>query len=248
MHTLTGIVSRFKDQLALNILRRATERSHHRGLPGQESQTSKALEGLCSMVGPLDDHELDAQVAKRINQAAALEACNVPADAIDVLCHASMRGALGRQDIEQLREGLATLAADGHEPQKCLGCSQPLKDCCLTSKEREARRVEFASEDSAAVPDAATEGRLTQAELEDIAETHAFCEDRLFIETELVDEIRAERDAATAAIERVAKIHGPSDEFPAGCDYCERLTPCSTRAALDGAPEPEVIPVEGESK
>lgn len=59
-----------------------------------------------------------------------------------------------------------------------------------------------------------------------------------FIQKRAADELEAERDAALAAVERVAKIHGPSEEFPAGCDYCERLTPCSTRAALDGAPEP----------
>lgn len=51
----------------------------------------------------------------------------------------------------------------------------------------------------ATVPDAATEGRLTQAELEDIAETHAFCADRLLIETELVEELEAELEKVKAA-------------------------------------------------
>lgn len=102
-----GIVSRFKDQLALNVLQRAAERSRHRGLSDQESQTSKAVHGLRGMISAPSHREADALVAKRINQAAALEACNVPADAIDVLCRASLRGALGRQGIEQLRERLA---------------------------------------------------------------------------------------------------------------------------------------------
>lgn len=102
MHTLTGIVSRFKDQLALNILRRATERSHHRGLSGQESQTSKAVHGLRGMISAPSHQEADARVAKRINQAAALEACSVPAEAIDMLCNAALRGSLGKHEIDEI--------------------------------------------------------------------------------------------------------------------------------------------------
>lgn len=71
-----------------------------------------------------------------------------------------------------------------------------------------------------------------------IIESHT-CGENVELAYRRAIEAQRERDAALAAVERVAKIHGPSDEFPAGCDYCERLTPCSTRVALDGAPEPE---------
>lgn len=68
----------------------------------------------------------------------------------------------------------------------------------------------------------------------------------------------AERDAALAAIERMAALHIESDwkcgnprhtnpeigcpECYTECETCDRTYPCDTRAALDGAPEPEVKP------
>ena len=60
----------------------------------------------------------------------------------------------------------------------------------------------------------------------------------------------AERDAALAAIERVRALHhetyaNTSDEAWKRnqiCAHCGYVFPCDTRAALDGAPEPEVKP------
>lgn len=68
----------------------------------------------------------------------------------------------------------------------------------------------------------------------------------------------AERDAALEAIERVAALHVESDwkcgnprhrnpetccpECYTECETCDRTYPCDTRAALDGAPEPEEKP------
>ena len=64
------------------------------------------------------------------------------------------------------------------------------------------------------------------------------------------DHAEAERDAALAAVERVRAIHMPftHPQFPGDRVYCkgcavagrgEKSWPCETRAALDGAPEPE---------
>lgn len=56
--------------------------------------------------------------------------------------------------------------------------------------------------------------------------------------------VKAERDAALAAIERVRAMHTPT--LPGygmkSCVHDGRAWPCPTRAALDGAPEPEVKP------
>ena len=70
--------------------------------------------------------------------------------------------------------------------------------------------------------------------------------------------VKAESDAALAAIERVAALHIESDwkcgnprhtnpeigcpECYTECETCDRTYPCDTRAALDGAPEPEEKP------
>ena len=57
--------------------------------------------------------------------------------------------------------------------------------------------------------------------------------------------VRVERDAALAAVERVRAIHqkrGASWPHNGGtyvCDADNKLWPCPTVAALDGAPEPE---------
>ena len=63
---------------------------------------------------------------------------------------------------------------------------------------------------------------------------------------ELVDALRAERDAALAAIERVRA------EADAYAEQSDVMEPCGAlaqalRTALDGAPEPAGLPVEGES-
>lgn len=66
---------------------------------------------------------------------------------------------------------------------------------------------------------------------------------------EPIDEVRAERDAALEAIERVRAAH-PKNQFKAGgkaYDYCggcyepfeAAIWPCPTIQALGGAPEPE---------
>ena len=68
-------------------------------------------------------------------------------------------------------------------------------------------------------------------------------------ERNLFVELKAERDAALAAVERVRAIHEPF-EAGGGRQYCGECSgaagsgsllpwPCSTIAALDGAPEPE---------
>ena len=60
--------------------------------------------------------------------------------------------------------------------------------------------------------------------------------------------VRVERDAALAAVERVRAIHqkrGASWPHNGGtyvCDADNKLWPCPTVAALDGAPEPEEKP------
>lgn len=76
----------------------------------------------------------------------------------------------------------------------------------------------------AAVPDAATE-RVRDAWRKDHRE------------------MLAKLDAATAAIARVRAIHHP-DPYDVSGKYCtcEEAWPCSTIAALDGAPEPEEGP------
>lgn len=95
------------------------------------------------------------------------------------------------------------------------------------------------SEDSdAAAPDAATEWGMSLAELEDIAETHAFCADRLFIETERAEIAEAERDAALAAIERVRAEADAYAEQPDVMEPCGAVAQ-ALRVALDGAPEPD---------
>ena len=76
-------------------------------------------------------------------------------------------------------------------------------------------------------------------------------EDRKQVEAEIRDLLRvdipslkAERDAATAALERVRVIH-VRDTPSIGGDWClddHHKWPCPTVAALDGAPEPEVKP------
>lgn len=84
----------------------------------------------------------------------------------------------------------------------------------------------------------------------------------------LLGEVRAERDAATAAIDAIRAIHtkgssevvestpdGPRvSHFTFHCDVCVDVRgeheeyPCATRAALDGAPEPETAPENYEPK
>lgn len=62
-----------------------------------------------------------------------------------------------------------------------------------------------------------------------------------------VPSLKAERDAAVAALERVRAIHVEREHRTldgaylggAVCDGCRRPWPCPTVAALDGAPEPE---------
>lgn len=94
----------------------------------------------------------------------------------------------------------------------------------------------------AAVPDAATE-ELERAH--DLIDLREFEIDNLH---ELITELRAERDAALAAIERVLAIHqkrGASWPHSGGVYVCgadNGLWPCPTVAALDGAPEPEEKP------
>lgn len=56
---------------------------------------------------------------------------------------------------------------------------------------------------------------------------------------ELVDALRAERDAALAAVERVRAMHEQHPRWPDKCGGCDGYYPCPTVAALDGAPEPE---------
>ncbi|NLA65115.1 MAG: hypothetical protein GX862_04165 [Leucobacter sp.] len=60
--------------------------------------------------------------------------------------------------------------------------------------------------------------------------------------SDAANELRAERDAAVAAIERVRAIHRPTmpGYGPKACVHDGRAWPCPTIAALDGAPEPEV--------
>jgi hypothetical protein len=56
-----------------------------------------------------------------------------------------------------------------------------------------------------------------------------------------LESVRAERDAAAAAIERVRAIHRSTmpGYGPKACVHDGRTWPCPTVAALDGAPEPE---------
>ena len=125
-----------------------------------------------------------------------------------------------RQPTEDDREAIAKALCEGADT-----CWNDLTEQELVWHYRDAESVLAAGFSRATEPDAATErGRQVEAELRDMLRVD-------------IPSLKAERDAALAAIERVRAIHGPSDEFPAGCDYCERLTPCSTRAALDGAPE-----------
>ena len=66
-----------------------------------------------------------------------------------------------------------------------------------------------------AAPDAVIELAQAKADLMtldelvdvDVAEAHALCANRLAIEVEKVEQLRAERDAALAAIERVRATH-----------------------------------------
>lgn len=134
------------------------------------------------------------------------------------------------------------LIAETRSRHKGAGLSDRFKFCwhCEDEWPCDASRLADALE-------AATDGRLTQAELEDIAETHAFCADRLFIETELVDEIRAERDAALAAVERIRQaVSGHpecgryEEDDVISCGW--KSAYASVLAALDGAHEPEVKP------
>lgn len=94
---------KFKDQLALNILRRAQARVNRNLATERQSRTDKAVDGLRSMIAVDDAQKLDERAALRINQAAALEACNVSPGLVGVICKIASRGAIYSEDMVQIR-------------------------------------------------------------------------------------------------------------------------------------------------
>lgn len=120
------------------------------------------------------------------------------------------------------------------EDNWCIHCAEDWP--CVT------RRLADALEARAAVPDAATE--QTGGELAACLELRAYWRSKAI-------EARAERDSATAAIERVRAVHVRDEyglcvacswEYPdASYDAISNdvAWPCPTVAALEGAPEPE---------
>lgn len=123
------------------------------------------------------------------------------------------------------RESLSQLIALGLDDTKNLGdWPQDYQD----EMHQAADVILAAGFSRATVPDAATATVKVQVE---------------FVGDLLIEELKRERDAALAAIERVRAIHSRGETRPGEyfCAYpaCEGYWPCPTVKALDGAPEPE---------